>query len=164
MNHTSRRKQDSPRVTVVVRILRVSANSNTGALSNALVDAVDGTERIGNDLVVRKSLVTARLEGSRIARSSRVKDVNAGQDRVCVLARSTTSGVGKSVGTGPVRLKEAKNERSLENAVGARLSKLSGEIIALNESTVLHSSGEEGRAVDLLPQVEGSLVPVLSHI
>jgi hypothetical protein len=159
-----RNEIDSPGVTVVVRVLGISANSNTRALSDALVDVVDGAERISDDLVVSKSLVTAWLEGGRIARSSRVENVNAGQDRVCILAGSTTSSVGKSIGTSPVRLKEAKNKRSLRDTVGARLSKLSGKRGALNQSTVLDSGGEEGRAVDLLPQIETSLVPVLGHI
>ncbi|KAH0356770.1 hypothetical protein KCU81_g154, partial [Aureobasidium melanogenum] len=69
----------------------------------------DGAERIGDDLVVGKSLVTAGLECGRIARSSRIKDVNASQNRVCILAGSTTSSVGKGIGASPVRLKEAKN-------------------------------------------------------
>lgn len=133
-------------------------------MSNTLVYAVDGAERIGDDLVVGKSLVTAGLECGRIARSSRIKDVNAGQNRVCILAGSTTSSVGKGIGASPVRLKEAKNLGRLRNTVGARLSKLSGKAVALNKSTVLHSSGEEGRAVDFFPQVEGSLVPVLGDI
>jgi hypothetical protein len=155
---------DSPWVTVVVRVLGISANSNTRTLSNTLVDVVDGAEGISDDLVVGKSLVTAGLESGRITRSSRIKDVNASQDRVCVLAGSTTSSVGKSIGASPVGLKEAKDERSLRDTVGARLSKLSGKAVALDQSTVLDSGSEEGRAVDLLPKIETSLVPVLGHI
>jgi hypothetical protein len=82
----SSKKVDSPGITVVVRVLGISANSNTRALSNALVDVVDGTERISDDLVVSKSLVTTWLEGGRITRGSRIEDVNTGQDRVCILA------------------------------------------------------------------------------
>jgi hypothetical protein len=155
---------NSPGVTVVVRVLGISANSNTRALSNTLVDVVDGAEGISDDLVVSKSLVTAGLESGRIARGSRIEDVNASQDRVCILAGSTTSSIGKSIGASPVRLKEAKDKRSLGNTVGARLSKLSGKAVALNQSTILDSSSEEGRAVNLLPQIETSLVPVLGHI
>jgi len=71
---------DLPGVTVVVRVLGVSTNSNTRALSNTLVDVVDGSERISDDLVVGEGLVTAGLESGRIARGSRIEDVDAGQD------------------------------------------------------------------------------------
>jgi len=157
-------RSDLPGIAVVVRVLGVSANSNTRALSNALVDVVDRTERISNNLVVGKSLVTAWLESGRIARGSRVKDMNAGQDRVCILAGSATSSVRKSIRTGPVRLKEAKGKRSLRDTVGARLSKLSGKVVALYQSTVLNSGGEEGRAVNFFPKVKSSLIPVLGHV
>ena len=133
-------------------------------MSNTLVDVVDGAERVSDDLVVGKGLVTAWLESGRIAGGSRIKDVNAGQDRVGVFARSTTSSVGKSIGASPVGLEEAKDQRSLRDTVGARLSKLSGKVVALDQSTVLDSGREEGRAVDFLPKIETGLVPVLGHI
>jgi hypothetical protein len=160
----SQEKIDSPGVTVVVRVLGISANSNTRALSNTLVDVVDGTERISDDLMVGKGLVTARLESGRITRGSRIEDVDAGQDRVCILAGSTTTSVGKSIRAGPVGLEEAKDKRSLRGTVGARLSELRSKVAALNQSTVLNSGGEERRAVYLLPQVKASLVPVLGDI
>jgi hypothetical protein len=159
-----RNEIDSPRVTVVVRVLGVSADSNTRTLSDTLVDVVDGAERISDNLVVGESLVTARLESGRIARGSRIKDVDAGQNRVCVLTRSTTSSVGEGIGAGPVGLEEAKDKRSLRDTVGARLSKLSGKVAALDQSTVLDSGGEEGRAVNLFPQIKSGVVPVLSDI
>jgi hypothetical protein len=160
----SQEKIDSPGVTVVVRVLGISANSNTRALSNTLVDVVDGTERISDDFVVGKGLVTARLESGRITRGSRIEDVDAGQDRVCIFAGSTTTSVGKSIRAGPVGLEEAENKRSLRSTVGARLSELRSKVATLNQSTVLNSGGEERRAVDLLPQVKASLVPVLGDI
>lgn len=159
-----RNEIDSPGVTVVVRVLGISADSNTRTLSNPLIDVVDGAEGISDNLVVGKSLVTAGLESGRVARGSRIEDVNTGQDRICILARSTTSSVGKGIGAGPVGLEEAKDKRSLRDTVGARFSKLSGEVAALDQSTVLDSGGEEGRAVDLLPQVKSSVVPVLGYI
>jgi len=61
-------------------------------------------------------------------------------------------------------LEEAKDKRSLRDTVGARLAKLSGKIVTLDQSTVLDSGGEEGRAVDFLPEIEPGLVPVLGHI
>jgi len=61
-------------------------------------------------------------------------------------------------------LEEAKDKRSLRDTVGARLAKLSGKVVTLDQSTVLDSGGEEGRAVDLLPEIEPGLIPVLGHI
>jgi len=61
-------------------------------------------------------------------------------------------------------LEEAKDKRGLRDTVGARLAKLSGKVVTLDQSTVLDSGGEEGRAVDLLPKIEPGLVPILGHI
>jgi hypothetical protein len=114
--------------------------------------------------VVSESLITARLESSRVTRGSRVEDVNASQDRVCILAGSTTTSVGKSIRAGPVGLEEAENKRGLRSTVGTRLSELGGKVATLHQSTILDSGGEEGRAVDLFPEVKASLVPVLGDI
>jgi hypothetical protein len=154
----------SPWVSIVVRVLRISANSNTRTLGNTLVDVIDRAERVSHNLVVRKSLVTAWLESGRIARCSRIKHVDAGQDRVCVLARSSTTSVGKCIRASPVRLEKAQDKRSLGNTIGARLAKLASEAATLDECTILNSCREEGRRVDFLPQVEACLVPILSDV
>lgn len=46
----------------------------------------------------------------------------------------------------------------------ACLAKLRCESTAFDESSVLSGGGEERRAVDFFPEIEASLVPVLSDV
>ena len=70
-----------PRVTVVVDILGVSADGNGLALGDASVDAIDGSERVDNGLVVGQGLVAAGLESVGVTADRGVKVVNRSQNR-----------------------------------------------------------------------------------
>lgn len=80
-----------PRVAVVVAVFRVSADCNSGRLGDTVVDRVDGTERIYDDLVAGKGFVTAGLESRRVAGCGRVEVVDGGEDNVGITARSSVS-------------------------------------------------------------------------
>lgn len=65
-----------PRVTVVVAILRVSSDGDSGPGADTRVQGVDGSEGVNDDLVSGESSVGARLEGSGVAAESRVEGVD----------------------------------------------------------------------------------------
>jgi hypothetical protein len=96
------------------------------------------------------NLVRAGLEGSGIASSSRVKRVDAGQDRVGVQAgtddRSAVDvGGGIELGRVPVALEEAQcvcGLGSVRRCTG-RVAERSRECGTFTERTVLNGSSEE---------------------
>ena len=108
MIQPSKNAEHLPWVTTIVAILRVTTNSNTDTLCDALVDRVNRSERISDNLVVGKRLVRARLESSSITGSRRIEHVNAGENAVRIFAGSSATSVGQSVRASPVGLQEAK--------------------------------------------------------
>ena len=108
MIQPSKNAEHLPWVTTIVAILRVTTNSNTDTLCDALVDRVNRSERISDDLVVRQRLVGARLESSSITGSRRIEHVNASENAVGVFARTSAASVRQSVRSSPVGLQEAK--------------------------------------------------------
>lgn len=79
--------------------------------------------------------------------------MDACQDGICVLARSAAVKVGQNVGASPETLHIAKDLRGLGITPGAGRADLASKRAALDKSAVLHHYGEEGGAVDFLPEV-----------
>ena len=142
-----------PRVAAVVGILGVAADRYGLALGNSGVQSVDGAERVGVHFVVGKGTGRARLESDVVARGRRVKGVNTGEDGVGVLAGAATASVGVDIGAGPEGLHVAENLRSLRVASRAGGADTASESATLDQGAVLVRHGEEGHAVDLLPEI-----------
>ncbi len=78
------RELNLPRIATHVRILGISANSNTLALRNASVDSVGSSESINQHLEVGKSLAVAGLDSWAITVRIDIENGNGSQDRVSV--------------------------------------------------------------------------------
>ena len=153
-----------PGVAGVVNILGVATNGGGLTGGAAIVDTPEA-HRVDNGLVVGKSTVAAGLEGFGIATGSGVKVVDGSQDGVDVLAAAVVDEVGDDIAViVPEALLEAQDLGSNSVAGIARAADGLGKRRTLHESTVRGGNGEEGRAVDLLPKIETSVVPVLSSV
>ena len=108
-----RREAERAYVATVVDILGVATSRNRGGGGNAVVDGVDGAERVDVDFQVREGLVGARLEGGSITARIRIERVDGGEDGVSVLARSAAARVCGDVSTSrvPVALNKGSISR-----------------------------------------------------
>ena len=97
-----RRRAELTYVATVVDILGVATSRNRGGGGNAVVDCVDGTERVDVDLQVREGFVGARLEGGSITARIRIERVDGGENGVRVLAGPSATGVRSDVAGGGV--------------------------------------------------------------
>ena len=153
-----------PRVTGVVDILGV-ATDGSGLTGGTAVVNTPEAHRVNDSLVVEKSLVGAGLEGVDIATGSGVEVVDGSQDGVDVLAAAVVDEVRGDIAVlVPEALLEAQDLGSNSIAGVARASDRPGKGRTLNESTVGGSDGEERRAVNLFPEIEAGLVPVLGSV
>ena len=161
-------------------VLGVTTNSDGCASGETRVDGVDGSERIGHDLVVRERSIGARLERRRVARRrGRVERVDRAEDsanneldvgargwvnsRVGVLAApSSAVDVRDDVSTRgrPEGLQEAQDVAGSRVVDGVRRSHGRRERQSFDECAVLRGDSEERRSLNLFPQVEAGLVPV----
>ena len=116
--------------------------------------------------MVSKGAGRAGLEGGIGALRGGVECVDGGEDGVGVQAGAAVIDVdvGVDVLAGPEALCEAKDLGRGICAAGAGLTESFGESGALSKSTLSRGQGEEGRAVDLLPQIEAGLVPVADGV
>lgn len=106
MAQAEKRGQGDTHVTAHVRVFRVPTSGDGLARGHGRVDTVDSPERIGVNLQVGQSLVTARLEGRDITQSSGIEGMDRGEDGVGVLARTASAGVSGDIAASgvPVRL------------------------------------------------------------
>lgn len=90
--------------------------------------------------------------------------MNRAQQSVGILARPAVVlvdvGYNVALRRAPETLQKAKSLGSLSLGVWKRLAKSSGQRTGFDKSAVLVGNGEETGAVDFLPEVEASLVPV----
>lgn len=142
-----------PRVPVIIAIFRVSSYGDSDALSDARVERINRAERVGVDFVVGEGAGGARLEGDVVTSSFGIKSINASQDGVGVLAGTTAACVGIDVRSGPEVLHVAEDLGGLRVTPRARCANPASKGASLNKSTVLVDNGEEGHAVDLLPEI-----------
>ena len=174
--------QEVPGIAVVVNILDVSADGDSGALRDAVING-PGPERVRDGLVVREGLVAAWLESGSVAAETGVERMDGTEDTVAILASATGVVVDCSIHlvrirrgiwltrgrrhtvrnhvarVGPVVLNQAENMRS--DLIAGRASGLEpgGKSAALDESSILGDGGEERGTVHFLPEVESGVIP-----
>ena len=121
-------RNDVPRITPLVDILRVPTNRISRTLSDTRIDGIDSPEGVCCDFMIGQRSLGARLEGPIIASGGRIKCMDSAQDRIDIFSASAVIVVGicKDVVTIPVGLQKAKDLRSLRYAAITRLSKLCG--------------------------------------
>jgi len=162
-------------ISPIVHILRVPSGCNSRVGGKTAVDSVDTSEGVYINLQIGQSDIGAWLERCSIASSSRIKEVDGGENSVGINSRTTTASVGSEVAAVGVFvglngwsarkcMDGMKNAYLLEaQEVGCLyiiprndvcLTKLLSEGNTFPQRPVLNGSGEEGRRVDLLPQVE----------
>ena len=121
-------RNDVPRITTLIDILRVPTNRNSRTLRDTRIDDIDRPEGVCCDFMVGQRSLGARLEGAVIASSGRIKCVDSAQDRIDVFSASAVIIVGICMDevTIPVTLQKAKNLRSLRHTATTCLSKSCG--------------------------------------
>lgn len=106
-----------PRVTILVRVFRVTTNRDRLTCCDSRVDSVNLSKRVSSKLVIRQCSDRARLEGRVVAAGLRIKGVNTFEESVGIFARAATARVGQCVRSTPERLQEARHLRRLAVAV-----------------------------------------------
>lgn len=116
--------------------------------------------------MVSKGAGRAGLEGGISALRGGVEGVDGGEDGVGVQAGAAIVDVdvGVDVLASPEALCKAEDLGCGICAAGAGLAERFGESGALSESTLGRGQGEEGRAVDFLPEIKAGLVPVADGV
>ena len=121
-------RNDVPRITTLVDILRVPTNRKSRTLSETRIDGIDSSEGVCCDFMIGQRSLGARLEGAVIASSGGVKCMDSAQDRIDIVSASAVIIVCicMDVVTIPVTLQKAKNLRSLRHTATTCLSKFCG--------------------------------------
>lgn len=119
--------------------------------------------------MIRKRSRRAGLERRVVAASGRIESVDRSQDRIGISTVPNRLGIDirdhEFVIAVPVALRqEAQHLRRLGFARCACLSDTFRQRLTFDKSTMLHGGREEGRAVDLLPEVEARAIPVLPDV
>lgn len=134
-----------PRITPLVNIFRIPANCDGRALINTGIYGKDTPEGVCCDFMIGQGPFGARLEGTVIASSRRIKRMDRAQNCVDIFGASAVVLVDicKDVLAIPIALQKAKDLGSLAYTAGAGLTNLSSKRISLHQSTVLDCCGEE---------------------
>lgn len=137
-----------PRITPLVDIFRIPANCNGRALSNTGNYGKDSAEGVCCDLMIGQGPLRARLEGTVVTCSRRIKRMDKAQNRVDIFGASAVVFVDicKNILATPIALQEAKDLGSLAYTTSTSLTNLSCKGVSLYQSTMLDCCGEKRRA------------------
>jgi hypothetical protein len=165
LNRLEQYSEDSPWVTAHINILSIPANGDPGAFRDIRVDRVQIPESIRQDFEVCQRLAVARLQCRAVTVRIDIKNRNGSEDGVAIYAGSAVVHVdiGHNMCAIPEALKEAEDLWRLVTACACHTEML-GELGAFDEGSVLILDGEEAGSLGFFPEVESSLVPVLSDV